>query len=214
MAFQNYSIGLPAQKQGAGSSPNAPGGLYGEGLFTKLMPDYYNLVKNGLVYSIAIANINPSAFTGGAAGTPIFGIYNPLNSGKDLVFIQARTAIRTPGVAAVASSTNFYAVNQGGTAPTGTQTQARSSLSFAQTGSVAYVMSNTANTGVAASNLLAPFAGITAVVTTASQQVSFLSDQINGLITLAPGMYLAYGLSVALTTAGLDASLIWAEIPT
>lgn len=212
MAIINYDVGLPA-RQGNGSTPPAPGGIYGEGLFTKALPDLYTLTKNGLVYSLAVAGINPTAFTGGAAGTPVFGIYNPSNSGRDVVILQARAAVRTPGTAAVSSALNFFMGVQGGTAPTGTRTQPTNMLSGVASGASSYCMVNTANTGAVASSLVAASAGITAVVTTATQQVSQLLDNVNGAIIVTQGNYLAYGLAAGLTGGSIDFSLLFAEVP-
>ncbi len=210
--FNNYDVGQ-LTRQAQGTTPNAPGGIFGEALETKLFPDLYTLAKGGFLYTISAAGITPTAFTGGAAGTPIFGLYNPLTSGKDLVLIQARAAIRGAGTSAASTSLNFWGVSQGGTAPTGTQSQARNLYTLAASGSQAYVMNNTANTGSLQSALIAPSKGITAVVTTQTQQVSDATDNINGMITVPPGGYLAYGLSVLPTGLSGDFAMIWAEVP-
>lgn len=200
-------------RQAQGTSPNTPGGTYGEQLVSKMFPDFYTLAKSGSLYTASATGINPSAFTGGAAGTPIFGIYNPVTSGRDLVILQARLALRTGGTAAVSSSFNFWAASQGGTAPTGTQTQARNLYTHASSGSLAYVMNNTANTGAVASSLVLPSFGLTAVATTPTQQITRATDDVNGAVIVPPGGYLAYGISVALTSGSVDAALIWAEVP-
>lgn len=207
-----YDVGQ-LTRQAQGTAPNAPGGNFGEALDSRLFPDLYTLAKGGFLYTVSATGVNPTAFTGGAAGTPIFGIYNPITSGKDLVIIQARLALRTGGTAAASTSFNFWGVSQGGTAPTGTQSQARNLYTMGASGSQAYVMNSTANTGALASNLIAPSFGLTTVATTPTQQITNAVDNVNGAIIVPPGGYLAYGISVALTSGSVDAALIWAEVP-
>ena len=208
----NTQAGTPS-RQLAGQ-PWAPGGQYGEMLVSEQSPQYKNLVKQNRVFNLNTANVTAlTAFTGGAAGTPLLGIFNPPNSGVDIVLLQSRLAIRTTGTTAGAMGFNFWYVNQGGTAVTGTQTFARSQYSGAATGSLAYCMVNTANTGALASNLLAPSFSLGNVTTTAGVNVGLLVEDHRGAIVLAPGTYLAWGCYVAAAAAAFDAGLTWAEEP-
>lgn len=197
----------------ATGTPSIPGGLFGELLESRLLPDYHYLVKNGFVYSASIAAINPSAFVGGAAGTPIFGLYNPANSGKDLVLLEAVVGIRTTGTAAVSEDFNHWGVNQNGVAVTGTVTAPRNLYSMAASGSVAISMVNTANTAALASNLIRPSFSVGLTAATAITNVTLLRDEIKGGIIVSPGTYYAFGLAAALTAGSIDAGLIWAEMP-
>lgn len=214
MPLQQFQAGnLPRARQSSGT-PNAPGGSFGEGLFSELNPVYYTLLKAGLVFSLSALGVNPAAFTGGAAGTPLIGLYNPAASGVDLVLLQARLGIRTTGSAAAASMDfNFYEANQGGVAVTGTQTQARNMYSQANTGSNAYGMVNTANTAALASTLVAPSVSLGNVAAAAALNVGLFVDDLKGLLVVPPGGYLAWGASLALTAGSLDAALLWAELP-
>lgn len=211
MLIQSQAGSLPSQRQSAGS-PNNPGGTFGEALFSELNPQYYTLLKNNKVFSLSTAALNPSAYIGAAAGTPVFGLYNPASSGVDLVLLQARTAVRTTGSAAVASGLNFWAVNQGGVAVTGTQTSARNMYSQGSTGSAAYGMVNVVNTAALAATLIAPSISMS-VTASPADLFAMLVDDIRGAIVVAPGVYLAYGLAVAMTAGAIDSSLIWAELP-
>lgn len=204
--------GLPSARQTAGT-PNAPGGTFNEILVSELNPVYYSLLKNNKVFSLSALGVNPTAFTGGAAGTPLIGIYNPANSGVDLVLLQARYGVRTTGTAAATLDFDFYEVNQGGVAVTGTQTQARNMYSQANTGSQAYGMVNTANTAALASTLVAPSLSIGAAAAAAALNAGVYVDDLKGALIVAPGCYLALGASATLTAASIDASLIWAELP-
>ena len=212
MIIQNQAGSLPAARQSAGT-PNNPGGTYGEALVSELAPNYYTLAKSGRVYSVSFAAITPAAFIGAAAGTPAIGIYNPATSGVDLVILFAKLGIRTTGTAAVTTDWNFWQVNQGGVAVTGTQTQARNMYSQASTGSSAYCMVNTANTAALASTLVAPSVSIGLTAATAVTNVQALAEELKGVIIVSPGTYLAWGNSVATTAGSFDGSLIWAEIP-
>jgi len=213
MIIQNQVGSLPSARQTAGT-PNNPGGTFGEAFVSELAPVYYSLMKAGKIYSLSsVTTTTATAFVGGAAGTPIFGLYNPATSGTDLVILQARVGVRTTGTTAGTLDFNFFAVNQGGVAVTGTQTQCRNMYSQASTGSVAYGMVNTANTAALASTLIAPSISLGNVTTTAGLNAGLFVDDVKGAIIVAPGTYLAFGSSATLAVASVDYSLIWAEIP-
>ena len=212
MIIQNQVGSLPSSRQTAGT-PNNPGGTFGEAFVSELAPVYYSLMKAGKIFSIATTQTTATAFTGGAAGTPIIGIYNPATSGTDIVLLQARVGIRTTGTTAATLDFAFYQVNQGGVAVTGSQTQCRNMYSQASTGSVAYAMLNTANTAALASTLTAPSVSVGNATTTAGLNAGAFVDDIKGAIVVAPGTYLAFGSTATLAVANVDYSLIWAEIP-
>lgn len=203
---------LPAAR--ANGNPNSPAGLLGELIVSESAPQYYNLIKSGFVFSLSsLTTTSLTAFTGGAAGTPLLGLYNPVSSGKDLVILQARLGVRTTGTTAGTVDFNFFQANQGGVTVTGTQTQSRNMYSQASTGSVAYGMVNTANTGAVASTLVAPSFSLGNVTTTAGLNAALFVDDIKGALIVSPGTYLAFGSAATLAVASLDASLIWAELP-
>jgi len=212
MIIQGQAGALTTTRQ-SGGNPTAPAGGYGEILTSAIAPDYYTLAKAGRVYQVGFNAINASAFTGGAAGTPAIGLFNPQSSGVDLVILMAKLAIRTTGTAAVAYNWNFWGANQGGTAVTGTQTQSRNLNGFNATGGVGYAMVNTANTGALASSFLMPSASGGLTAATAVTNVTTLVDEIRGAIIVPPGAYLAWGQSAALTAASFDGALVWAELP-
>jgi len=211
--LQSQAGALPSQRQ-TGGQPVNPGGTFGEALFSELNPVYYTLLKQGRVFSLASANVaTVTAFTGAAAGTPVFGVYNPSGSGVDLVLLQSRADVRTTGTTAGAMGFNFWLGNQGSTPPSGTQTVARQMYSGAQSGSASYCMVNTANTAALASNFVAPSLSLGNVTTTAGVNPGIFVEDLRGSIIVAPGNYLAWGNYVAMAVAALDLSLLWAEIP-
>lgn len=200
-------------RQASGSSPTAPGGVFGELLDTKLMPDYYALTKLGFTFSGGTTAANATGFTGGAAGTPLIGIYNPQTSGKDLVLLEAVVGIRTTGTAAVTVDFNHWGVAQGTTAVTGTSSAPRNLYTLQAAGSAAILMLNTANTASLASNLLRPSVSVGLTAATAVTNVQLLRDEIKGEIIIPPGGYYAFGASTTTTAASIDVAVIWAEMP-
>ena len=208
----NPSQGLLPRARGGAQTQN-PGGILGELMVSEAMAQYYAMVKSGMVFSVSASAVNPAAFTGGAAGTPMIGLYNPASSGVDLVILQAVLGVRTTGTAAVATDFNFWTVNQGGVAVTGTQTAATSLYSQAATGAQGYAMVNVANTAALATTLRRPSVSVGLTAATAVTDVGVFVDDIKGLIVLPPGGYLAWGIAAALTAGSFDASLLWAETP-
>ncbi|MGO9744442.1 MAG: hypothetical protein ACLPN5_23555 [Roseiarcus sp.] len=202
---------LPLARPAANA--NAPAGILGELVVSEALPRYYSMVKSGIVFAVAALAVNPTAFIGAAAGTPLIGIYNPAGSGKDIVLIGASLGIRTTGTAAATLDFNWFGVNQGGVAVTGTQTQASNLYSQAATGSVAYAMVNTANTAALASTLRRSSFSVGNVGATAGLNAAEFYDDIGGLLVISPGCYLALGASATLTAASIDAVVKWAEVP-
>lgn len=197
-----------------GGTPNTPGGSFGELLDSKLMPDYYTLLKQGKVFASSILAANPTAFTGGAAGTPLIGLLNPPGSGVDLVLLEACVGVRSTGTAAAAVDFNHFGAIQGATPVTGVVIPPRNLYSMGASGGVGQPMLNVANTGAVASSLLRPSVSLgTVPITTAVQVVGLLRDEIKGEIVIAPGNYYAFGCAATLTAGSLDVGLIWAEIP-
>ena len=197
-------------RQTAGQ-PTLPTDTMGALLVSEYSPKYYNLAKQNRLFSLSALGINPSAFAGAAAGTPIFGLYNP--GSVDLIMIRLGVAIRTLGTAAASASVNVYGAVQGATAPTGTQTAPRNMFSLVQSGSAAIGMVNTANTGAVASSLLRASVSLSTVATAVEFAVQ-LEDLIDGQVIVPPQGYVAFGLSAALTGGSIDFDLLWAELPT
>jgi len=206
--------GLLPTSRPPGQILSSPAGILGELVVSEALPQYYSLAKSGVVFSLAALGLATlTAFAGGAAGTPILGLYNPANSGKDLVLLLASLGIRTTGATAAALAFNWFGVNQGGVAVSGTQTPAANAYSQANTGSVAWGMVNTANTGALASTLRRSSFSVGNVTTTAGLNAASFIDDIKGALIISPGSYMAFGAANALATAGIDASIMWAEVP-
>jgi hypothetical protein len=74
-------------------------------------------------------------------------------------------------------------------------------------------MVNTSNTAALASSLIAPSFSLGAVGATAALIPGVFVDDVKGAIIVAPGCYVAFGSTSALTSGSLDVGLLWAEIP-
>lgn len=180
-----------------------------------------NLYSGGMTLT-SISSATFSTGTLGATATPILGVYNPTNSGKNLVILQAKvspvnTALQTTGAGALMWATSFA----NGAITTGNAPFNRSTLQPA--GSVAKDMSGIALTGLT-NNLVVRDAsalgsGVISNLSTLQtaaglfppQQVSV--DNIDGSIIVPPGGVLALLCTtnppVAISAAS---SIMWEEV--
>jgi|SRR5579864_70031 len=198
--------------QKAGSPAAISTGWHNELLKSDLLPRYTYLGLLGKVFYIAAAGANPTGFTGGAAGTPLLGVMNPLGSGVNLVFLVATIGIRTEGTGIAGQD---FALYTGLSAlPTGTVTAPTNSLSQQTSGSGAKGFVNTAMTGSTAINLAASLLsiGVTPGATATKDVVPGIFD-LSGFAIAAPGTLVALGASGTGTAASMDCSLFWAELP-
>jgi hypothetical protein len=204
--------GLPQKLAGGATNPTVAMGFLAELLKSSLMPDYYTLVKTGFVYFLPAAAANVSTFVGGAGGTPLLAIFNPPNSGKDLIILQSRIAVRTTGTAAVGLDFNWWIGPSA--SPTGTRTNPFNSYSLAQAGAQALGFVNTALTGsTALGGGPFPVLSIGNIAVAGVQVVGQFYDETRGLVLVAPGNLAALGASAGTTAASFDAAITWAETP-
>src|SRR5690349_18982761 len=96
---------------------------------------YQESVLRGNVYYLATGAAAPTAFTGGAAGTPWLSVYNPAGSGKVLVFLT--TSVHPTAVPTAAGVVNPELWANASTAVTGTVTAPTNMLTQQSTGSIA-----------------------------------------------------------------------------
>lgn len=169
----------------------------------------------------SIANATFSTGTLGATATPIIGIWNPANSGKNCVILQAKvqlinTALQTTGAGALmwVVSTNQSAITTG--------LVPLSRLSLAASGAVAKGYAGTALTGLVGSMVVyevAGFGGVLSNLSTLQTAVGLMplaatfTDNIDGAIIVPPGGVLAClcttNAPVAISAAS---SLLWEEV--
>jgi hypothetical protein len=170
----------------------------------------------------SISNATFTTGTLGATATPIIGLWNPVNSGKNLIVLQARvqlvanavTTFTGPGALMWCTAVNQSAISTGITP--------LSRLSLATSGSVAKGFANTALTGLSgnltiqeASGLI-PFSNAFSNALTAAGQATAAAagiDSIDGAIVLVPGSVLALlGTTTPSSVSGAS-SILWEEIP-
>jgi hypothetical protein len=174
---------------------------------------YQEAVVRGNVYSLTVNAGAVTAFTGGAGGTPLISIYNPVGSGKNLVLLCASVTAR---VAASAAGTVGFNIWGGvSAANTGTLTSPTNMFTLQTGGSVAKGSSNAATTSTTAISGNGPLLNIGWYywATAAAATTATVAYDIAGLIVCAPGNLVALGGTAALTSATYDASLIWEEVP-
>jgi hypothetical protein len=170
---------------------------------------YWLTNRDQNVFFLPATNITPSAFTGGAAGTPAISIYNPVGSGKNCILLGVSVGARTAG--SVAGTAGFCLFGGPSASPTGTRTVATNMYSLQAGGSVTYGEVNTANTGSSATSLLLAF-GSYYFASAANAILAPLDIDLAGQIVCPPGGYVALGATAVVTSATYDMTLIWEEV--
>lgn len=171
-------------------------------------------------------SIAGAAFTTGTLGataTPIVGLWNPTNSGKNLVVLQARLQITVTAATATGGGNFMWctAVNQSAIS-TGITPLNRYSL--AASGSVAKGFANTLLTGLSGNLTIQEASGLTGgVIGNFSQvgtAVGFVPgpggatiDNIDGSIVLVPGSVLALLCTTTPVALSAASSILWEELP-
>jgi len=211
MILQNI-VGQPAA--GANNALlNGRSGQLGDAIVSELHGRYYETNYRGNVFLLSVSTAAAvTAYTGGAAGTPMLALFNPTGSGKNLVILKASFG---NVVAASAAGTVAWGLYFGTTATiTQATTVAPWSMSTQlQAGSVATGFRNVALTsGSAANNAISLGSYYWA---TAAGVASVLGAPVDleGSVIIPPGSYVALGGSAALTSATWIGSLQWEEVP-
>lgn len=211
MILQNI-VGQPAAA-GNNALVNSRAGQLGDTIVSELHGRYYetNYRGNKFVLSVSTAAAI-TAYTGGAAGTPMLAVFNPTSSGKNLVITKVSIG---NVVAASAAGTVAFGLYFGTTATiTQATTVAPWSLSTQlQSGSFATGFRNVALTsGSAANNVIA----LGSYYWATAAGVAGLFDNaidLEGSVIIPPGSYVALGGSAALTSATWIGSIMWEEVP-
>ena len=170
---------------------------------------YTELVYRSGLFSLSSPGATPTAYIGGAGGTPLLAIHNPTNSGKNLVLIGLYVGNRVAASAAGTVTFNLW----GGPSvqPTSTPTTPKSLNSLNQSGSVALGFNNTALTSSTALLLLFPvFTYYWATAAGAFAAPGYFD--VGGTVMVAPGNQVAFGATTALTSAVWDVAMTWEEI--
>lgn len=201
----------------ASSSPNAVvngrSGQLGDAIVSELHGRYYETTYRGNTFLLSVSTAAAvTAYTGGAAGTPMLCVFNPSGSGKNAVILKASVG---NVVAASAAGTVAFGLYFGTTAAI---TQATTTTPWAmntqlQSGSVMTGFRNVALTsGTAASNVI-PVASYYWATAAGAALVTGGPIDLEGSLIIPPGSYVALGGSSALTSATWIGSLSWEEVP-
>jgi hypothetical protein len=204
---------IPNLASGASSTPFAQD-PFGAMLVSELNARYANLATAGLVFSAATTTGVALAALG--TNSPIFTLWNPANSGKNLVLIDVQigltnVAFATTGVtatlgvganvtAAPATTTAIVGVNNyvgNGNKPNAF-TYSQATLAAAPTAS--------RHIATAANSVLTTSGGSVMCPAT-------LKDEIAGALIIAPGSLVAIGGEGTVADWTIIAGMTWAEIP-
>lgn len=215
------TVGAPANSYSPGTAANArqdnTGGMVVQENHGKLYEGTYRGNRYSIGHAAAVAlSANTIALT--ATGTPILGVWNPTNSGKNLVIDKAALQIVVAGASAVAPGAFLWATQAGqGAISTGLSPLNR--LTLANSGSIAKGFAGaTALTGLSA-NLVPQFGSalgtlVAAQGATASPIITSTScEEFDGSLIVPPGGILALVNTVSTTTVSVAGSLIWEEVP-
>ena len=172
---------------------------------------YQEAVLRGNVYFLSAGAAAPTAFTGGAGGTPLIGVMNPAGSGKALVFLAASTTITVvPSAAGVVDSELWAGTS---VLPTGTVTAPTNMATQQSTGSAAKGFVNTAMTSSTAINLVSGLSAFWWATAAAGAMASSGIVDLAGITVAIPGVLVALGVRTVPTSTTTDAFLMWEEVP-
>lgn len=211
MINQNI-VGQPASAS-SNAVMNARAGQLGDVIMSELHGRYYETTyrSNSFLLSVSTAAA-VTAYSGGAAGTPMLALFNPVGSGRNAVLNKISVG---NAASASAAGTVSFALYFGATA-TITQATTVTPWNMAtqlQSGSVMTGFRNVALTsGSAATNAIALASYYWATAAGAALVTNGVFD-LEGAIIIPPGSYAALGGSAALTGATWIGSMQWEEVP-
>lgn len=202
-----------AQSSTPGANPAVRQGQLGDVIVTELHGRYYEQAYRGNLFTLSVSTAAAiTAYVGGAAGTPMLAVYNPINSGRNIVPIQVSY---NNVVAASAAGTVSMALWYGPTAAI-TQTTLTNPVNNAtlnRTGSVTQCFTNVALTSSTALTNAYPVGFYYWATAAGAFQAPPTLVDINGSFIVPPGAMMALGGSAALTSATWIGSLTWEEVP-
>lgn len=211
MLLQNV-VGQPATA-GNNAMVNGRSGQLGDLIVSELHGRYYETTyrSNSFLLSVSTAAA-VTAYTGGAAGTPMICLFNPSGSGRNAVLNKVSIG---NVVAASAAGTVHFGLYFGTTAAItqATTTTPWNMLTQLQSGSVVTGFRNVALTSGSAANNIIPVATYYWATAAGAALVTGGPVDLEGSIIIPPGSYAALGGSAALTSATWVGSMQWEEVP-
>ena len=201
-------------------------GRTGEQMVSDTHGRFYESAFRGTLFSAGmtlttIANATFTTGTLGATCTPIVGLWNPINSGKNLVVLQVRvqlvnTALQMTGAGALMWATStFQSAITTGILPF-------NRLSLAAIGSVGKGFANTALTGLSGNLTVQEAAGLAthlsnlSTLQTAAGLMPVMPqslDNVDGAIIVPPGGIIALLCTTTPVAVSAASSILWEETP-
>jgi hypothetical protein len=192
---------------------NSRSGQLGDAIVSQLHGTYYETNYRGNAFMLSVPTAAAvTAYTGGAGGTPMLTIFNPLGSGKNAVITKVAVG---NVVAASAAGTAAFGLYFGTTA---TITQATTTTPWnmatqLQSGSVVTGYRNIVISGSSAASNVIPIGSYYWATAAGAASVSPSIVEFDGSLIIPPGSFAALGGSAALTSATWIGSLQWEEVP-
>jgi len=198
---------LPNWAAGASAQPFSQD-QFGASLTSELNARYANLVLSGSVFGVTFASASLAAPSATATGA--FSLFNPANSGKNLVLLQVGFSLGITTASTTAANIGFQFVpNQTPTAVTAGNTPQNALIG---SGNISIAKAYTAGTLVGAPTVLGyTFQGFYSDL--AASDFVVAPFDIGGAVIIAPGSGIDINTSVAVTTIVGTFTLIWAELP-
>ena len=196
-----------------GATPPVRMGQNGDVIVSELHGRYYEQAYRQNIFTLSVSTAAAiTAYVGAAGGTPQIAVYNPLNSGKNLVPIQAGY---NNVVAASGAGTVSWALWYGPTAAITqtTLTYPTNAYTLNKVGSVTQGFTNVALTSSTALTNAYPIGYYYWATAAGAFQSGPTFVDINGSFIVPPGCMMALGGSAALTSATWIGSLTWEEVP-
>ena len=213
MLIQGQVGPTSAQSAAPGSNPTVRVGQLGDVIVSELHGRFYETTYRGSTYTLSVATAAAiTAYTGGAGGTPQLAVYNPVNSGKNFVILQASYANM---VAASAAGTVAWGLYYGPTAAITqtTLTYPVNNLTLNKVGSSSQCFTNIALTSSTALTNIYPLGQYYWATAAGAFSTAPQITVVDGSIIIPPGTMIALGGNAALTSATWTGSLTWEEIP-
>jgi hypothetical protein len=192
---------------------NSRSGQLGDAIISELHGRYYETTYRSNLFLLSVSTAAAvTAYSGGAAGTPMLCLFNPVGSGRNAVLNKVSVG---NVVASSAAGTVSFGLFFGTTATItqATTTTPSNMLTQLQSGSVMTGFRNVALTsGSAASNAIA----LSSYYWATAAGVGLVSNgvfDLEGAVIIPPGSYAAVGGSAALTSATWIGSMQWEEVP-
>lgn len=212
-----------------GAAPTARFGRQGDLIVSELHGRFYEQAIRGNLYSggmtlTSIANVTFTTGTVGATATPIVGVWNPMNSGYNLVILQAYLDIVVTNATNTGPGGLVWSISTGNTLTViGTGAVPFNNKTLAATGSIAKNMAGAALTGLT-TNLavlrgsslgggsLANFSFVGTAVGQVTPHAGAI-ENIDGSIIVPPGGILGLFGTTTPVAHSATSGLLWEEVP-